>query len=136
MLLAVWMPRGETRGENMGKWSLVLFPHWGNRTTCRFCNCVVFPQFFTNNVAEKNNNGDPARHRTPSICKTYSAPWGIFGDFSVENDSFWLPAVLWIAFVAWLMCSSKLQKETFLFYAWSSMIVAGTLHLLYLLLFK
>lgn len=39
---------------------------------------------------------------------------------------------LWILFLAWMMWSSKAQKETFLFYAWSGMIVTGTLHLLYL----
>lgn len=32
---------------------------------------------------------------------------------------------LWILFLAWLMWSSKSQKETFLFYAWSIMLIVG-----------
>ncbi len=39
---------------------------------------------------------------------------------------------LLILFLAWLMWSNKVQKESFLFYAWSSMIIVGTLHLIYL----
>ena len=34
---------------------------------------------------------------------------------------------LWILFLAWLMWSSKAQKETFLFYAWSGMIAMSVL---------
>ena len=39
---------------------------------------------------------------------------------------------LWIIFIGWLMWSSKSAKEVFLFYAWSAMIAAGSLNLLYL----
>jgi len=42
-----------------------------------------------------------------------------------------LAIFLWILFLAWLMWSSKSQKETFLFYAWTSMIIFGSLGLLY-----
>lgn len=38
---------------------------------------------------------------------------------------------LWILFLAWLMWSSKTQKETFLFYAWASILVGGVLNALY-----
>lgn len=32
---------------------------------------------------------------------------------------------LWILFLAWLMWSSKGQKESFLFYAWAFMLIIG-----------
>ena len=37
------------------------------------------------------------------------------------------------AFIAWLMWSSKGQKETFLSFAWFSMVVLGALNIIYLL---
>lgn len=40
--------------------------------------------------------------------------------------------VIGIIFLGWLMWSSKSAKEVFLFYAWSAMIAAGSLNLLYL----
>lgn len=33
--------------------------------------------------------------------------------------------LIWFAFVAWLMWSSKEQKETFLFYGWAAMLIVG-----------
>lgn len=41
---------------------------------------------------------------------------------------------LWILFLAWLMWSSKTQKETFLFYAWTSVLVGGALNIVWLLI--
>ena len=38
---------------------------------------------------------------------------------------------LWILFVGWLMWSSKADKEMFLFYAWSTMIIVGILGFFY-----
>lgn len=38
---------------------------------------------------------------------------------------------LWILFLAWLMWSSKSQKETFMFYGWAALIVTGALGALY-----
>ena len=35
---------------------------------------------------------------------------------------------LWILFLAWLMWSSKEQKETFLFYLWSAAFAMSILH--------
>lgn len=51
--------------------------------------------------------------------------------FEMDNG-IGLLGLIWFAFVGWLMWSSKAQKETFLFYAWSTMVTIGTLHLLYL----
>ncbi len=39
--------------------------------------------------------------------------------------------LLWIVFLGWLMWSSKADKEVFLFYAWTSMIVIGVLGWIY-----
>lgn len=47
-----------------------------------------------------------------------------------------LGIIVGILFLAWLMWSSKDQKEMFLFYLWSGLAAVGTLHLIYLLLFK
>ncbi len=38
---------------------------------------------------------------------------------------------LGVAFLAWLMWSSKSDKEVFLFYAWVTMLVVGMAGLLY-----
>ena len=39
-----------------------------------------------------------------------------------------------VVFIAWLMWSSKAQKETFLGFAWALMFVAGFLNLAWMLL--
>ena len=44
--------------------------------------------------------------------------------------------LLWALFLAWLMWSSKDQKEMFLFYLWSSAIVMIIIEAAYHLLFK
>lgn len=38
---------------------------------------------------------------------------------------------LWILFVGWLMWGSKADKEVFLFYAWSAMIIVGIIGFFY-----
>lgn len=47
-----------------------------------------------------------------------------------------LGIIVGIIFLAWLMWSSKSQKEMFLFYAWSGMILMIILEAAYHLLFK
>lgn len=44
--------------------------------------------------------------------------------------------LVWILFLAWLMWSSKVQKELFLFYLWSSAIVMIIAEAAYHLLIK
>ena len=41
-----------------------------------------------------------------------------------------------IGFIAWLMWSSKAQKETFLGIVWALMVVAGLLNLVWMLLVR
>ena len=36
--------------------------------------------------------------------------------------------IIWFAFIAWLMWSNKVSKETFLFYAWSLMLGGGSIY--------
>lgn len=43
---------------------------------------------------------------------------------AMESGSILL-GIIWLAFVAWLMFSTKEQKETFLFYAWAIMLIVG-----------
>lgn len=44
-----------------------------------------------------------------------------------------LAIFIWILFLAWLMWSSKSQKETFIFYTWSSALVMIFVQVLYYL---
>ncbi|MFA7290878.1 MAG: hypothetical protein WC023_01395 [Rhodocyclaceae bacterium] len=50
------------------------------------------------------------------------------------QQGFGLFIFLGILFLAWLMWSSKDDKESFLFYVWGAMIAVGSLNLVYLLI--
>lgn len=43
---------------------------------------------------------------------------------------------LWIIFIGWLMWSSKSDKEVFLFYTWSAMLITGLLGIVYEAIFS
>jgi len=53
--------------------------------------------------------------------------------FIDQESALSLLIIFGAAFIAWLMWSSKGQKETFLSFAWFSMVVLGALNIIYLL---
>jgi hypothetical protein len=64
------------------------------------------------------------------LCKQTSIIYPI----RIKKISMSLFVIFGAAFLAWLMWSSKGQKESFLSFAWIAMVVIGVLDLLYRML--